>query len=172
MENYLGEIRIVAFNFAPKDWSPCDGQSMTISSNTSLYSLLGTAFGGDGRTTFNLPDLRGRTPVGYGTSHLGTDYPMGQKGGLESVTLTQATTPAHTHYVKADTQNDGTKASPEDNFLAIAPNPIYGDTTSSPSSLNTVSIGSTGGGQSHNNIQPSLALMFIIAEDGMYPSRN
>jgi microcystin-dependent protein len=174
-EPFLAEIRIVGFNFAPRGWAFCDGQILPINQNQSLYSLLGTTYGGDGRTSFALPDLRSRTPV-----HVGDGYQLGQKGGVETVTLTAAELAAHTHAVKgtsatADARRTGTAS---DRSFATTdhlgdPNPdlIYG----TASNLVTMHSGITpnvGGSQAHNNMQPYLTLSYCIALRGLFPSRN
>ncbi len=168
-EPFLAEIRIVGFNFAPRGWAFCDGQILPINQNQSLYSLLGTTYGGDGRTSFALPDLRSRTPV-----HKGDGYQLGQKGGAETVTLTAAQIAAHTHAAKASstTAND---RDPGGHVLAAAPVPdqIYRDpAASSTTALRSGTVANAGGGQAHNNMQPYTTLSFCIALRGLFPSRN
>jgi len=167
-EPFLAEIRIVGFNFAPRGWAFCDGQILPINQNQSLYSLLGTTYGGDGRTTFALPDLRSRTPI-----HRGSSYQLGQKGGAETVTLTAAEIAAHSHTAKASS-SDAADNAPQGQVLAD-PNPagdlLYGD-PSSLTSLRSGTITNAGGGQAHNNMQPYLTLSFCIALRGLFPSRN
>jgi microcystin-dependent protein len=162
-EPFLGELKIVAFNFAPRGWAFCDGQILPISQNQSLYSLLGTMYGGDGRTAFALPDLRGRAAV-----HAGPTITQGQKPGQETHTLTTGEIPAHTHTAKGSTAG-ATTGSPAGGYLAAAVN-VYGSpagTTLEPSTL-----GPAGGGAAHNNMQPSLVLRYCIALQGLFPSRN
>lgn len=164
-EPFLAEIRIVAFNFAPRGWALCDGQILPISQNQSLYSLLGTTYGGDGRTTFALPDLRGRTPIHVGDGHL-----LGNKSGEETHTLSANEIPQHTHPARASTTG-GNVPVPNDNVLASSPNQMYTD----PAGLTAMAGGSVtnaGGGQAHENMQPFLVLNFCIALQGLYPSRN
>ena len=162
-EPFIGEVLLVSFNFPPKGWAFCNGQLLPINSNQALFSLLGTTYGGDGRTTFALPDLRGRVPMHVGGSHL-----LGERTGTETVTLTPAQMPAHAH--AANIVNSNANAGPAGNFLAAA-NALYQppptDTTLAP---NTIS--DDGGGQAHENRQPYLALSFIIALQGIFPSRN
>lgn len=174
-EPFLGEIMIIGFNFAPRGWAYCNGQILPINQNQSLYSLLGTTYGGDGRTSFALPDLRSRTPV-----HKGDQISLGQKGGVETVTLTVAELAAHTHAikgttVKADERRTGNDANRSfattDHLTDPDPDLLYGD----PSNLvpmHSNIIANAGGGQAHNNIQPILVLNFVIALQGLFPSRN
>lgn len=168
-EPFLAEIRIMGFNFAPRGWAFCDGQILPINQNQSLYSLLGTTYGGDGRTTFALPDLRGRVPIHVGSSN-GVNYREGQKGGEETHTLSAAEMPNHDHQLKAS--NDaGNQNSPGGHVFANAGTNIYGD----PANLVNLNVGTvlnTGGGQAHENMQPYLALNYCIALQGLFPSRN
>lgn len=168
-EPFLAEVRIVGFNFAPRGWAFCDGQILPINQNQSLYSLLGTTYGGDGRTSFALPDLRGRTPIHVGSSN-GTHHQLGSKSGEETHTLSAAEMPQHTHVFQGST-SDGTAAAPVSNVLAKSPNPFYHE----PANLKPMHAGTitnAGGGQAHDNMQPYLALNFCIALQGLFPSRN
>ena len=171
-EPFLAEVRIVGFNFAPRGWAFCDGQLLPINQHQSLYSLLGTTYGGDGRTTFGLPDLRGRTPIHVGSSD-GSAHPLGQKGGEERHTLSVAEMPQHTHgFNVATAKATGQQASPaNDSVLAEANVDMYrsgaGSTPLVPATISTV-----GGGQGHDNMQPKLAVNFCIALQGLFPSRN
>lgn len=169
-EPFLAEVKMVGFTFAPRGWALCDGQLLPISQNQSLYSLLGTTYGGDGRTTFALPDLRGRTPV-----HSGSGINLGGEGGEESHILTTAEMPQHTHSSSASTAtgNQGSDTSPTNNVLASQARrelPIYTE----PTSLTALGpmAANTGGGQPHENMQPFLAVNFCIALQGLFPSRN
>lgn len=164
-EPFLAEIRIVAFNFAPRGWALCDGQILSINQNQSLYSLLGTIYGGDGRTSFALPDLRGRTPLAAGT------YAQGDKGGVETHALTPAEMPTHTHVLQHNNK-DRIKPEPAGQVPGAA---LYSDNGYSPdgsSSMHPQTLGPVGGGQAHDNMQPYLALNFAIALRGLFPSRN
>ena len=162
-EPFLGEIRMFGSNFAPRGWALCDGQLLAISSNTALFSLLGTTYGGDGRTTFGLPDLRGRFPMHVGNGPGLTPRPWGQKSGAESVTLTVAEMPQHGHAVTAD---PGNTSSPVDNLPAESNDSIYATGTSG-------SVGpKAGGNQPHNNMPPFQTVHFIIALQGIFPSRS
>jgi microcystin-dependent protein len=170
-EPFLAEILIVGFNFAPRGYAFCDGQILPINQNQSLYSLLGTTYGGDGRTTFALPDLRGRTPI-----HLDGTNPLGSKGGAEQVTLTEATIPSHSHTMDIATSDAANQPAGAGNVFATpsaAVGTIYSDTGAPPdTTLSGASISSTGGAQGHENMQPYLALNFAIALQGVFPSRN
>lgn len=167
-EPFLAEIRIVGFNFAPRGWAFCDGQILPINQNQSLYSLLGTTYGGDGRTSFALPDMRGRTPVHVGTG-VGADHPQGQKSGQESVALAEAEMPSHRHDWRAN-DGSGNNPIPIDNRLASFNNGYRGGQDLINMQSDTLS--STGSGTGHNNMQPYLALSFCIALQGLFPSRN
>lgn len=169
-EPFLAEIRIVSFNFAPRGWAFCDGQILPINQNQSLYSLLGTTYGGDGRTTFALPDLRGRTPIHVGRSNGGQDHREGSKGGEETHTLSANEMPQHTHVLSA-TNNPPTTDSVTNNVLAQTGVNSYGS-LNQPANMGSGSIANAGGGQAHDNMQPYLALYFCIALQGLFPSRN
>jgi microcystin-dependent protein len=187
-EPFLGEIMLFAGTFAPRGYALCNGQLLSITQNTALFSLLGTTYGGDGRTTFALPDLRGRFPLGagQGPGNL-SPYNLGQPGGSETITLSTAQLPAHTHSVGGipATTAAATSSSPAGNVLAVA----NGRTTTSEENLtlNTYApagtspattlgsggtTGSTGNGQPISNLSPYLALNFCIAVQGIYPSRD
>jgi len=169
-EPFLAEIKMVGFNFAPRGWSFCDGQILPINQNQSLYSLLGTVYGGDGRTSFALPDLRGRTPI-----HFNSPHPQGQKSGEETNTLSANQMPAHTHVLQAS-DSDATQPGPTGYLLAkpsLASGVVYSETDQAQDvSLGGSAIANAGGGQGHNNLQPYLAVYFCIALQGLFPSRN
>jgi microcystin-dependent protein len=169
-EPFLAEIRIVGFNFAPRGWAFCDGQILPINQNQSLYSLLGTTYGGDGRTSFALPDLRSRTPI-----HKGEGHTLGQKSGAETVTLTAAEIAAHTHAAKASSQ-PANEADPGGFVLAQAEpatDMLYRDWDSATgTAIRSGTVTNAGGGQAHDNMQPYLTLSFCIALQGLFPSRN
>lgn len=178
-EPFIGQITVFPYSFAPKGWADCAGQLLPIAQNTALFSLLGTYYGGDGRVTFALPDLRGRVPIGIGQNPGGSDYSIGEMTGVETVTLTTATMPQHTHSMNA-TQNQGTVNTPAGNVTASV---VQGDFTGSNqgfvynpgtpnTSLQPASIGISGGSQAHNNVQPSLALRYCIAMVGIFPPRS
>ncbi|CCF82963.1 phage tail protein [Nitrolancea hollandica] len=163
-EPFLGEVRMVAFSFAPRGWALCDGQLLPINQNQALFSLLGTVYGGDGVRTFALPDLRGRTPV-----HADTGHPLGQASGAETHTLVPAETPSHTHSVRAAAAT-AASPNPSGDLLAKPATPIYGPAKNLLNLLpGTVSMN---GGQAHENMQPYLVVNFAIALSGIYPTPN
>lgn len=165
-EPFLAEIRIVGFNFAPRGWAFCDGQILPINQNQSLYSLLGTTYGGDGRTSFALPDLRGRTPI-----HIGQGHQQGQRSGEETHTLSATEMPAHSHALEASS-TDANQAAAVGNVLARSTTPeAYRDPTNLQNMMSGT-VANVGGGQAHENMQPYLALNFCIALQGLFPSRN
>lgn len=169
---FVGEIKINAFGFAPKGWSMCDGQTLTVQQNQALFSLLGIYYGGNGSTTFCLPDLRGRTPIHYGVSPQGTAYNLGTAAGAETVQVSISSMPTHNHpcYGIAAT---ATKPGPSGNYLAQSSTPsIYVSPPSALTPLHPSTVSSSGGSQAHNNMQPSLALNFCIAMVGYYPPRQ
>ncbi len=177
---FIGQIKPVAYTFAPVDWSVCDGQQLQISGHQALYSLLGSQFGGNDRTFFNLPDFRGRAPLSFGTSqYFSSLYQMGQASGSATNTLTEATMPSHTHDVYASDSTGNTpipaeSTSQQANQFAVV---AGGDTEFYTASGNLVSLAddtvtNTGSGASYSIIQPTTVLLFIIAMDGTYPSRN
>ncbi len=167
---FIGEIKMFAFDFLPNGWRFCDGQLLSISQNTALFSLLGTNYGGDGRTTFALPDLRSRAPLHYGQGLGLSAYSLGQTGGEESHTLTSNEMPSHSHTVQANSGN-GTSTTPTSNYWAASSqgNNLY--SASADSLMNAGAIANVGG-QAHENRQPLLALNYSIAMQGIYPSRS
>ena len=162
-EPFLSEIRIMSFVFAPKGWALCNGQTLPINQNQALFALLGTTYGGNGQTTFGLPDLRGNTPI-----HNGEGHTLGEKGGAQSVTLTQQQMPAHIHVLNTASVNSNTNV-PGGNLLAVAAN-MYGP-VSDLTTLVPSTIGNVGGSQAHLNMQPFLTLSFCIALQGIFPQR-
>lgn len=172
---FLGEIRMFAGNFAPRGWAFCDGALLPISQNSALFSILGTTYGGDGRTTFALPDLRGRAPIHAGNGPGLTDRRLGQLGGSESVTLTVAQLPAHNHTAQLNADSTVAISDRPTGLLPArnaASTPQYGDTVNTTLSGNAILIGATGGGQSVPIMQPYLTVHYIIALVGTFPSRN
>ncbi|MBL8242469.1 MAG: phage tail protein [Bryobacterales bacterium] len=171
-EPFIGQIMIFGGNFPPKGWAFCDGSLMAISQNTALFSILGTMYGGDGRTTFGLPDLRGRVPIGMGSGPGLSSYTEGQMGGQETHTLLTTEMPAHTHAVAVAASNEANTPQnrPGGNVLGAAN--IYDLPASADAALGGVSCGSAGGGQPHENRQPYLAMNYIIALAGIFPSRS
>ncbi|MGR8935954.1 MAG: phage tail protein [Gammaproteobacteria bacterium] len=170
-EPFLAEIRMVGFNFAPRGWAFCDGQILPINQNQSLYSLLGTTYGGDGRTSFALPDLRGRTPIHMGRSNGGEYHSLGQKSGEETHTLSVNEMPRHTHVLNATDTVAAQSDDPTNNLIAASSQTAYG-AVSIPAGMASGSVANTGGGQAHDNMQPYLAVNFCIALQGLFPSRN
>jgi microcystin-dependent protein len=162
---FMGEIKIVAFNFAPKGWAQCNGQFLPINQNQALFSILGTTYGGNGQTTFALPDFRGRIPI-----HQGQSFLTGNAGGQETHTLTQSEMPAHTHVLQANKQAADVNVL-SGNLFGQASGGIYGNPTTLTSLLPST-ISNVGGSQAHENRQPYLVLCFIIALQGVFPSRN
>ena len=201
MDTFIGQIIMFAGNFAPRDWAFCDGQLLQISENQSLYSILGTTYGGDGRTTFGLPDFRGRVPIGQGQGNGLTTRRMGEQIGIEDVTLSTAQMPIHSHAAKTtisgssvtaklkSSSYEGTTNVPLNNYLA-KPNNIglqsinmYDSSADIEMASDAIEIDlsavtanttsdDTGGNSAHNNIQPSLVMNYIICVNGVYPSRS
>jgi microcystin-dependent protein len=166
-EPFIAEIRIVAFNFAPKGWAFCNGQVLPINQNQALFSLLGTTYGGNGTTTFALPDLQGRVPLH--TDIRGT-FPLGQRAGQESHTLISSEMPAHTHTAVASS-NTADQTSPANNYWAVSQS--YTVYAGSPNEqMASQAVGPAGGSQPYSNLSPYLVLNFCIALVGIYPSRN
>lgn len=164
-EPFLGELRLFSFQYAPRGWAACNGQLLPISQNQALYSLLGTTYGGDGRVTFALPDLRGRVPA-----HVAATLALGTRFGAEAHTLGLDELPGHTHSMQG-TSSSGTASAPRGSTLAASPtNPYrpHGELTS----LRSDSLATVGGSQAHENRQPFLTLMFCIAMQGLFPSQN
>jgi microcystin-dependent protein len=170
-DQYIGEIRLFTGNYAPEGWALCDGTELPINGYQELFSLIGTTYGGDGQTTFRLPDLRGRIPIHAGTNpQTGTMFLLGDQGGVETVTLTGSQMPAHTHQVNVDA-HEGTSAQLTGKFFA---NSNINQYSSNPanSTLSQDTVGFAGGNQPHDNMMPYLVLNFIIATHGLYPSQN
>jgi microcystin-dependent protein len=175
-EPYLGQILIVSFNFAPKGFAMCNGQLMPINQNQALFSLLGTTYGGDGRTTFALPDLQGRVPIHMGQGAGLSPYVMGQVGGVENVTLTIAQIPAHTHTVNGQSSL-GTLATPvssngNGNIWATQSRLNVYSAAVPDTAMAAGAITSTGGGQPYDSRSPYLVLNYVIALQGVFPSQN
>lgn len=172
MEEYLGVIKAFGFPFAPRGWAQCDGQLMSISANTALYSLLGTTFGGNGQSTFGLPDLRGRTLIGQGQGPSLQPYNPGQMGGTENVTLTTTQLPAHTHSLQAYS-TPGTTGDPTNALLAHSGSldPEYSQ-SGTTTTMSPQAISAAGGNQGHPNMQPYLVINYCISLVGIFPSRN
>lgn len=184
-DNFIGELRVFSFGRIPRGWIPCNGQILQISQYQALFALIQNIYGGNGKTDFALPDLRGRVAVGLGPSPSGTVYQKGQKGGLETVTLTAAQTPPHTHQIVASQSTTTTAQAPANNYIGVAtggtggiqPFNLYAPSPTSPTDTNWVplhssTISSSGGGGAHENRQPILALQICIASQGIWPPRD
>lgn len=168
-EPFLAEIRIIAADFAPRGWALCDGQILPINQNQSLYSLLGTTYGGDGLTNFALPDMRGRAPIHAGTGNGLSPRVLGERSGEETHTLSVAEIPNHTHAASA-TSSQGQTDTPANSVWADAG--VSGFAATADGVMHPSSVSGVGGGQAHDNMQPHLALNYIIALQGLFPSRN
>lgn len=169
-EPYVGEIRMFAGNFPPRDWELCNGQLLPIASYEVLFQLIGTTYGGDGEETFALPDLRGRVPIHQGTSSAdGITYQIGEMAGTESVTLNSNQIPVHSHVLVASTR-PATESNPAANVLAQGSHADLYTDAGTPAPLAATTVGAVGGNQPHDNMQPTLAVNFIIATAGIFPS--
>ncbi len=170
---FVAEIRMFAGNFAPKGWATCDGQLLPISQNTALFSLLGTYYGGDGKSTFALPNLQGSVPLGQGQSTTGTEYFLGQQSGTPAVTLLQSEMPVHNHLVQAYSDDPADVTVPGPNVIlglaqALTPyRPTPGNTN-----MNFQEVTVAGSSLPHNNMMPYLSVLFIIAMQGVFPPRG
>jgi microcystin-dependent protein len=163
---YVGEIRMFAGNFAPAGWMFCEGQLLPISEYETLFNLIGTTYGGDGQSTFALPDLRGRIPM-----HFGNGFTLAETGGVETVTLTVSQIPAHSHPYLAS-MDVGGKSDPTSNVLSQSTTPKMYEAAAGSATFAPQSIGSTGGSQPHDNFQPYLCVDFIISLFGIFPSQT
>ncbi len=182
MEGFIGEIKMFGGNFAPRGWALCEGQLLAISDNTALFSILGTIYGGDGRTSFALPDLRGRAPVGAGQGPGLSPHRQGQRGGTEVVSLNTGQLPAHSHEVTALTSTlkcnnkEATESIGEGQTFGKAAVNIFNEETANLNMNITLTasgeVGNTGGSQPHDNMPPYLGMNYIICTQGIFPSRN
>lgn len=177
-EPFIGEIRAFGFNFAPRGWAQCDGQLLPIAQYSALFSLLGTTYGGDGRTTFGLPDLRGRSAVHEGSGPGLIPVQLGQKGGAETTTLSVANMPSHNHVAVLHAEaKPGTLRGPAGNMLAIASTGADIYTPADPKenkamAADSIVVNNTGGGQAFNNRDPFQVVNYCIALQGIFPSRS
>ncbi len=175
-EPFIAEIKMFAGNFAPRGYATCDGQLLPINQNSALFSLVGTMYGGDGRTTFGLPGLRGRFPMHAGSGPGLTSRQLGQKSGQETVTLTTGQMPAHNHATQIMANaNEGNSADPTGKYLAAGeePNsPYKAEAGTAAMASGSIAMNNTGSSQSHNNLPPFQVINFIIALVGIFPSRN
>jgi microcystin-dependent protein len=171
-EPYLGEIRMFGGNFAPIGWALCQGQLLPISENDALFTLIGTTYGGDGQSTFGLPDLQGRAPIHAGQGAGLSNYTPGEKGGAETVTLTVQQIPVHSHQLAAST-GAGTTANPGANVLAAGPSgALYVDGVTPTDALAGSALTPVGGSQPHENLMPYVAITYIICLNGLFPSQS
>lgn len=173
MEGTIGEIRMFAGNFAPRSWAFCQGQILSIAQNTALFSILGTTYGGNGQTTFALPDLRGRVPVGVGQGPGLSSYVLGEMGGVESLTLVAGNLPAHVHSIGANT-GPATAGTPAGNVMATVQDANRNGINLYATSANAAmaSTGVTGSSAPIPVLQPFLSLNYVICVEGIFPSRN
>jgi microcystin-dependent protein len=169
MEVFLGQLLLVGFGFVPQGWAACDGSLLSISSYDALYNLIGTTYGGDGQSTFGLPDLRGQVAIGIGQSTVGGNYLLGQIGGQENVPILAPTYPTHSHLIYG-TASVANATNPTATILASGRS-IYAANTTPNAPLNSAMIGTTSGGSAaHSNLQPYLTLNWIISLYGVFPS--
>jgi microcystin-dependent protein len=166
---FLGEIYLVPYNFAPRNFAFCDGQILSIAQNTALFALLGTTYGGNGQSTFALPDLRGRTPIAMGQGPGLSARTMGESAGSATVTLGVPEMPAHSH-TPVTSAGPADRSNARSNYLAAPPDPAY--TNAAPNTSLGAAMLPAGGGQPHNNLSPYLVVNFVIALQGIFPSRN
>ena len=172
-EPFIGDIRMVGFNFCPVGWAPAAGQLLPIAQNQALFSLYGTMYGGDGRTTFALPDLRGRTPIAAGQSPGMSNYPQGMKGGAEVVTLTTNEMPSHSHATTTTaTENWVELSSQQGSTQGTRERRNGGNPIDEPPPNVSVTLGNTGGSQAHENRTPYMTIQACVALVGIFPSRN
>jgi microcystin-dependent protein len=175
-EPFLGQIQSFGFGFAPKNWALCNGQILPIQQNAALFSLLGTNFGGNGTTTFALPNLQSRVPMHFGTSPTGNSYVIGETGGEENVQLNSTQMPQHVHMLLGTTENGDAALADPGQVLAQSFNPSAAPNYYSPDTtlqlLNPLSVLPAGNGLPHSNLQPYLAISWCIALGGIFPSRN
>lgn len=175
-EPYLGEIRIFGFSFTPRGWASCNGQLVSIAQNSALYSVLGTTFGGDGQTTFALPNMQGNAPMEWGSGPTLTPRTIGQVLGEPNVTLIVTEIPSHNHMLYGATTTDATQSVPTPTPLAQLgggnPGQVYTTTATPPVAFSPKAIGPAGQSQPHDNLQPMLVLNFCMAMEGLFPSRN
>jgi microcystin-dependent protein len=171
---FVAEIRMLGFNFPPKGWAFCDGQLLPISQNTALFSLLGTFYGGDGKSTFALPDLQGNVPIGQGQGAGLAAYFIGEESGSEFITLLQSEIPIHSHTLVGNATKNGLNPSPApDQILAKSQGGnVYTQNTASLAQMNLQTLGIAGGSLPHNNMMPFLVVNFCIAMQGVFPPRG
>ncbi|NNE27168.1 MAG: phage tail protein [Saprospiraceae bacterium] len=173
MTPFVGQIQLFGFSFPPNGWALCNGQLLSVSSNTALFSLLGTIYGGDGRTTFALPDLRGRSAIGFGTGPGLSPQPIGQRSGIETRTLTIANMPQHSHALNFGVSTaSGDETNPDNNVIAMHSGGFNEDASAGVSLKNAAATGNNGSSQSFSLRDPYIGLNYSIALFGVYPSRS
>jgi microcystin-dependent protein len=172
MDPFVAEIRIFPFNFAPKGWAFCDGQILPLSQNTALFSLLGTTYGGDGKSNFALPNMQGNAPMHPGQGPGLSLHDLGETGGSETVTLLESEIPAHSHALQADSADPGEDRTPASEALARSTGAALYASSASLVPFASQALSPAGGDQPHNNMQPYLTLNFCIALQGVYPPRT
>ena len=165
-EPFVAEIRMMSFSFPPRGWALCNGQTLPINQNQALFSLLGTVYGGNGTTTFQLPNLQGKVPM-----HMGEGHTLGETAGEQNHTLSLQEMPQHNHFASG-TSITGDTFVPTGNLLAPSPAQLYGPPTSNLTNLISSSVSNFGGSQAHNNMQPFLTISFCISLQGIFPSQN
>jgi microcystin-dependent protein len=163
---FMGEIKLMSFNFPPKGWALCNGQLLPINQNQALFALLGTTYGGDGQSSFGLPNLQGRVPI-----HMGSGHTLGERAGEEAHTVSASETPQHTHQANASTLR-GNNVLPTGHVLASPLNQTYRAPDNALTSLHPATVGNIGGSLAHQNMQPFLTLSFCIALQGIFPSQT
>lgn len=171
MDSYIGQIRMFAGNFSPLHWAFCDGQILSVAQNQPLFSLLGSQYGGNGHTTFSLPEMRGRIPMHFGTGPSLSPRTIGSRFGQETVTLTETQIPSHNHPLQAST-NTGDTTAPTGALLAATPQDFYTPDNSSTVNFDQNEVQTTGRGEPHTNMMPTQCVNFIICLQGIYPSRS
>lgn len=169
---YLGQIMPAAFAFAPRDFARCDGALLPVNQNQALFSLLATIYGGNGVATFGLPDLRGRTPIGFGSAPDGTVYNIGAAGGAEGVALTSGQIPAHTHWANCSNNPVGARSPANGMFGNTGTTPLYAVSGGAQVQLNAATVSNTGSNAPHPNMQPFSVLNFCVALSGIFPTRT
>lgn len=169
-EPFVAQIQIVGFNFSPRGWAQCDGQLLPISQNTALFSLIGTIYGGNGQSNFALPNLQNSSPIGADQGPGLSSYTQGEEGGISTVTIPVSAIPVHTHVMNGDA-GTATTGAPAGGMLAVSNTPTYAPNADT-GEMSPSAIGPAGGSQPHNNRQPYLGVNFVIALQGIFPSRN
>ena len=171
-EPFYAEVRMLPYTYAPRDWAKCDGALMKVADNPALFSLLGTTYGGDGRITMGLPNLKGRAPLGAGTGPGLTRRNLGSRGGQDTVVLKVQNLPAHSHLLYGIKENPSVSAEPEGFFIGKSRDKVFKQDPNLSTTMSSGAVGAAGGNYGHDNRQPFLVLQFCIALEGIYPPRN